>query len=1134
MSKIIFPKIKDKKKVSNIITDSLPLYLDDKDTPLLILTDTAESANCHLAAWRALNPSKRSFVFPSWETLPYEHFSPHRDLVSERLSILWKILNNQVDVLIVPIATAMQKLPPVSFIGARTFFLKKKDKPDINLLRNNLIASGYTAVNSVISSGEFAVRGSLLDLFPMGSKYAFRIDFFDDEIDSIKTFNPDTQRSIEAVDEICLLPAHEFPSDENAIKVFRQRFREILDVNPSNAIVYKQVSDGLFGSGVEYYFPLFFEEACVPITAYFPKNMKVISLVDIEQNAAIFWQEVNSYFKFAYGQENYPPLSPEYLYFSNEQFQVLIKEYSHIKISNENIADKLLPNVAADRQKDRPLLALTNYQSESKNRILLFTQTLGRRETMLSFLKRQSINAVAVNSWNEFEQSDIPFALMVGDIYKGFRLPEKNISIISENDLYPSTISTNRTRRKKSPFANQDASLRDLAEIKVGDPVVHEFHGIGRYQGLVYIDTDGGGEMMMIEYADEAKLYVPVSQLHLISRYAGVAYDNVVLHRLGSTAWSKARKKAIQKAHDTAAELLNLYAQRQMQQGYAFVVEQEEYQAFANGFEYNETEDQANAINAVIEDLISEKPMDRLVCGDVGFGKTEVALRAAFVVASSGKQVALLAPTTLLVEQHTENFIQRFANFPIKVASLSRFNTGKTTQSVLSGLKDGTVDIVIGTHKLVQPDIKFKNLGLVIIDEEHRFGVRQKEKLKQLRQNVDVLTLTATPIPRTLSMALDGLRDFSLITTAPERRLAVKTFVKPYSDASVREAMLRELKRGGQVFFLHNEVDTIQNMRERLEKIMPEARIGVAHGQMSPHDLERIMRGFLQQQFNVLLCSTIIETGIDIPNANTIIINRADKFGIAQLHQLRGRVGRSHHQAYAYLLTPEYVSRDAQKRLDAISAADELGSGFMLAMEDLEIRGAGEILGEGQSGDICQVGLTLYGEMLKQAIGHLKSGKMPNIEAPLSVSTEIRLHTPALLPETYCPDVQERLMLYKRLAICSNQKEIDEIYEELIDRFGLPASNDGDNNPVQSLIESHRIRVLAKQIGIQIIDANSDEILFTFSTEHTLNPTRIIELIQTDRRYQLAGQDKLKVKIKSLNTTNKVQNIRMVLKELAS
>ena len=1116
-----------------LVFSALSLLIENNaHFPLLLLTENAEDARRRESEFRFFAPHLTAVFFPDWETLPYEHFSPHKDLISERLSILWQLKNKQIDVLIVPIATAMQKLPPVSFVGGRSFLLQVGLRVDLAALRQNLIAAGYTSVSNVVAAGEFAVRGSLLDLFPMGSNTPLRIDFFDDEIDSIKIFNPDTQRTVSPISEVRLLPANEFPTDEKSVQTFRQKWREVFDGNPTNAVPYKQVSDGFFGGGAEYYLPLFFDEECVPITAYLPQNTHIITLTDIQAACKHFSADIEMRYKNALGDVSYPALPPEYLYLSPENFQAALSSFKTISYNHSNTY--IIPDIAVNRQKEEPLFAFKNFQAAFTGRILLCSPTLGRRETVSAFFHRHKIKTQMVDSWQDFINGDMALGFAVGDIAAGFMLPERNIAVISENDLYP-TYARTLHRKKRAAFAvSPDMALRDLAEIKIGDPVVHESHGIGRYLGLVNMGQgDDIAEMMLLEYADNAKLYVPVADLHLISRYAGASFDEVSLHKLGSSAWSKAKRKAIQKAHDTAAELLQLYALRQSQKGHSFDFDEEEYKAFADGFEYAETEDQAAAIIATIKDLLDDKPMDRLICGDVGFGKTEVALRAAFVAVSGGKQVAVLAPTTLLVEQHTQVFRERFADFAVNVASLSRFNSSRDTQGTLKGLANGTVDIVIGTHKLVQPDIQFKNLGLLIIDEEHRFGVRQKEKLKQLRSNIDVLTMTATPIPRTLSMALDGLRDFSLITTAPERRLAVKTFVKPLSAASIKEAVLRELKRGGQVFFLHNEVDTIENARERLQNLIPEARIAVAHGQMAAGDLERVMRNFLQQQFNVLVCSTIIETGIDIPNANTIIINRADKFGIAQLHQLRGRVGRSHHQAYAYLFTPEYITRDAQKRLDAVAAADELGAGFKLAMEDLEIRGAGEILGEGQSGDILQVGLTLYGEMLKQAVRDLKNGKIPDLDAPLNVSAEIKLDSPALLPETYCPDVHERLVLYKRLAACENDSGIDDIYEELVDRFGLPEqhfrqpeNNAKMDNPIKTLIAMHRLRIFAKSNNIKQIDANSQNIVITFNHNNSVNPVKIIELLQSDRRVSLSGQDRLKIAVSSNGLDEKVSNIK--------
>ena len=1147
----------------NLTAGSLPYFLTRNlppETLKLVFTPDAESALRLQTAWQFFRPQDNALFLPDWETLPYERFSPHQDLVSERLSVLWQLKNGLADALFVPVSTAMQRLAPASFLLGRTFWLKTGQRLDIAALRQNLVEAGYSAVSNVVAGGEFAVRGGIVDLFPTGSDTPYRIDLFDDEIDSIKTFDPDSQRTIAPVSEIRLLPAHEFPTDDEAQKIFRSRFREEVNGNPNEAAVYKAVSGGQFGAGVEYYLPLFFEDGCATLFDYIGGDALAVCVGDVHAEARRFEAEVKSRFQMAQGDETYPPLPPQHLYLAADQFSGCLKAYPqiHPELGGGAFA---LPNVAVNRQAEQPLQALQDFQAAFNGRILLTAESAGRRETMLGFFAQHGLKPKSVDGWQAFLESGEKLCITVTPLAYGFRLgqpengvdsvgwvatqhsaetenvgsrpnlpadtPSENLALITESDLYQYVAKSRSSTRRKKHAAVSDGLLRDLAEISIGDPVVHEEHGIGRYMGLVKMDLGGEAqEMMLLEYAGEAQLYVPVSQLHLISRYSGAAHENVQLHKLGSAAWSKAKRKAAEKARDTAAELLNLYARRAAQEGYKFQFDEEGYRAFADGFGYEETEDQAAAIAAVIADLTQARPMDRLVCGDVGFGKTEVALRAAFVAVMGGKQVAVLAPTTLLVEQHAQNFADRFADFPVKVAQLSRFNSSKETRAALAGMADGTVDIVIGTHKLVQDDIAFKNLGLVIIDEEHRFGVRQKEQLKKLRANVDILTLTATPIPRTLSMALEGLRDFSLITTAPSRRLAVKTFVKPFSEGSVREAVLRELKRGGQVFFLHNEVDTIENMRERLETLLPEARIGVAHGQLRERELEQVMRDFLQQRFNVLLCSTIIETGIDIPNANTIIINRADKFGIAQLHQLRGRVGRSHHQAYAYLLTPEYISKDAEKRLDAIAAADELGAGFSLAMQDLEIRGAGEILGEGQSGEMVQVGFTLYTEMLKQAVRDLKKGRQPDLDAPLGVTTEIKLHSPALLPEGYCPDIHERLVLYKRLATCESEGQINSIHEELVDRFGLP------DQPVKTLLDSHRLRLAAKSLGITAIDASSDALTLTFGKHTVVEPADIILLMQSNKNYRMAGADKLRVSAVMEDVEARIKTVRAVLGKL--
>lgn len=1170
------PAAGQKTRWLHLSTGVLPMLLAHhlpEKTPKLILTPDAETALRLQTAWQFFRPQDTALFLPDWETLPYERFSPHQDLVSERLSVLWQLKNGAADVLFAPVATAMQRLAPPSFLLGRTFWLKTGQRLDLDKLRANLVEAGYAAVSNVVAAGEFAVRGGIVDLFPMGADFPYRLDLFDDEIDSIKTFDTDTQRTLAPVSEIRLLPAHEFPTDADAQKVFRNRFREEIPSNPNEAAVYQAVGRGQFGAGVEYYLPLFFEDGLATLFDYVGGDALAVCVGDVHAEAARFDAEVKSRYKLAQGDVAYPPLPPQFLYLPADRFSGSLKAYPQVWPDITTASPYALPNVAVNRQSEQSLAALQGFQTAFDGRILLCAESAGRRETMLGFFAQHGLKPKPVAGWQAFLDDTAPLCIAVTPLAEGFklggefsgslnarptpelsvglntksslhieRLPENaadkfsgsptpesslRLAVITESELYQYVARARVHNRRKKHAAVSDGLLRDLAEINIGDPVVHEEHGIGRYMGLVTMNLGGEtNEMMLLEYAGEAQLYVPVSQLHLISRYSGQAHENVALHKLGSGAWNKAKRKAAEKARDTAAELLNLYAQRAAQSGHKFEINELDYQAFADGFGYEETEDQAAAIAAVIQDLTQAKPMDRLVCGDVGFGKTEVALRAAFVAVMGGKQVAVLAPTTLLVEQHAQNFADRFADFPVKVASLSRFNNSKATKAALEGMADGTVDIVIGTHKLVQDDIKFKNLGLVIIDEEHRFGVRQKEQLKRLRANVDILTMTATPIPRTLSMALEGLRDFSLITTAPSRRLAVKTFVKPFSEGSVREAVLRELKRGGQVFFLHNEVDTIENMRERLETLLPEARIGVAHGQLRERELEQVMRDFLQQRFNVLLCSTIIETGIDIPNANTIIINRADKFGLAQLHQLRGRVGRSHHQAYAYLLTPEYITKDAEKRLDAIAAADELGAGFTLAMQDLEIRGAGEILGEGQSGEMIQVGFTLYTEMLKQAVRDLKKGRQPDLDAPLGITTEIKLHSPALLPESYCPDIHERLVLYKRLAVCETVQQINAIHEELVDRFGLP------EQPVKTLIESHHLRLSAKELGIDAIDATGEAVTVTFGKHHQIDPTEIIMLIQSDKKYRLAGADKLRVTSEMGDVETRINAVKDVLRRL--
>src|SRR5437899_2619538 len=975
-------------------------------------------------AWFA--PQLAVTLLPDWETLPYDHFSPHHDLVSERLATLYRIMREDFDVAIVPAATALTRLGPPSFLAAHSFFLKAGEAIELERLRAQLTLAGYSHVTQVVAPGEYCVRGGLVDLFPMGSALPYRLDLIDEEIESIRSFDPDSQRTVYSVLEIRLLPAREFPMDEPGRKQFRRSYRE-----------------------------------------------------DIEGDA--------------------PSAHP-------------------------------LPELAVERRAADPLHRLKAFLSGTPARVMLLAESPGRRETLAQYLAEYGLKPEPCAGFEEFRRSEARLALGVAPLLAGFFLDSEALCFVTESELYAGT-ARSRAARDRKAVSSIEGMLRDLSELRSGDPVVHVQHGIGRYRGLVDLDLgEGAAEFLLLEYADGNKLYVPVAQLHSIGRYSGGPPEQAPLHKLGGDQWEKAKRKAARAVRDTAAELLNLYARRATRKGHAFQLNQHDYEAFAEGFGFEETPDQAAAISAALENMKNGKPMDRLVCGDVGFGKTEVALRAAFVAVADNMQVAVLAPTTLLAEQHFNTFSDRFADWPIKLAELSRFKSGKETMTALEGLVQGEVDIALGTDKLLQKDVKFKRLGLVIVDEEHRFGVRQKEALKALRAEVDVLTLTATPIPRTLAMSLEGLRDLSVIATAPERRLAIRTFVTPYSQGIIREAALRELKRGGQIFFLHNDVATIEVMREKLEKLLPEARVAVAHGQMRERDLERVMREFLQQRHNLLLCSTIIETGIDIPTANTIIIERSDKFGLAQLHQLRGRVGRSHHQAYAYLLTPgeDALSAAAKKRLEAIQMMEELGSGFYLAMHDLEIRGAGEVLGESQSGEMQEVGFNLYADMLDHAVRSLKAGREPDLSQPFAVTTEVNLHFPALLPASYCADVHERLVLYKRFANCESAEQVEAMQEELVDRFGdLPGA-------ARALIESHRLRILGRSLGVSRVDAAPEFIQLQFVPHPPLDPAAVLKLVQKQRGWKLTAPNKLRVERVTSELPERALAVRQLLDALGT
>jgi transcription-repair coupling factor (superfamily II helicase) len=1078
-------------------------------------------------------PSLRVAVFPDWETLPYDTFSPHQDLISERLATLWRIHCGEVDVVLLPATTALTRLAPPSFLAGTTFQFKNKSKLDEAKLKSQLTLAGYQHVSQVVSPGEYAVRGGLIDLFPMGSLVPYRVDLFGDEVDSIRTFDPDSQRSLYPVPEVRLLPGREFPLNDAARTAFRARWREQIEGDPTRCRLYKDMAQGLAGGGIEYYLPLFFEDTGT-IFDYVGEQAALVLHGQVDEALQAFWTDTRERHRFLQHDPERPILPPAAIFMPVEEFFAKTQPHATLSLRDTDAVPwaRPLPDLSINRGATDPMGLLEAHLKATAHRVLLLAESEGRRESLLDLLRDHGIAVPSVASLDEFISGPEKVAIATTPLAEGFHWldsdQEISIQFVTETELFAST-PQGRKRRKQEQVSSVDALIKDLSELKIGDPVVHLNHGIGRYQGLINIDLgDGPSEFLHLTYADAATLYVPVSQLHLISRYTGVSAEEAPLHKLGSPQWDKARRKAAEQVRDTAAELLNLYARRAAREGFAHRFSPQDYEAFATSFGFEETADQRAAIHAVIQDMVSPKPMDRLVCGDVGFGKTEVALRAAFVAVHGGKQVAILAPTTLLAEQHFQTLQDRFGKWPVKIAELSRFRSPKEVKLAIEGIADGSVDIVVGTHKLLSSDVKFARLGLMVVDEEHRFGVRHKEAMKAMRAEVDVLTLTATPIPRTLGMALEGLRDLSVIATAPQRRLAIKTFVRNEGTSVIREAVLRELKRGGQVYFLHNEVETIENRRQKLVELLPEARIAIAHGQMPERQLEQVMRDFVAQRYNVLLCSTIIETGIDVPSANTIVISRADKFGLAQLHQLRGRVGRSHHQAYAYLLVPdvESLSKQATQRLDAIQAMEELGSGFYLAMHDLEIRGAGEVLGENQSGNMMEIGFQLYNDMLSQAVRALKAGREPDLMSPFSATTEINLHAPALLPDAYCGDVQVRLSLYKRLASAEKIEAIDALLEEITDRFGkLPAQG-------QTLFDTHRLRVLAMPYGVLKIDAGPKLMNITFRAQSPIDPRRIIELVQKNRAIKLAGNDKLRIDREISEAADRAHYLRDLLKTL--
>jgi transcription-repair coupling factor (superfamily II helicase) len=1078
--------------------------------------------------------------FPDWETLPYDVFSPLPELVSERLLTLHRLPGLTRGVLVVPAATLMQRLPPRDYVDGQSLVLAVGERLDLDATRRRLERAGYSCVSQVIGHGEYAVRGSLLDVFPMGSQEPLRIDLLDDEVDTIRTFDPDSQRTRERLTRVRMLPAREFPLTEEAISGFRQRWRATFEGDPKSALIYREVSEGRTPGGLEYYLPLFFEGTAT-LFDYLPEGVLAVESEGCRETAGRFMASVLERFEQRRHDLERPLLPPDRLYLSPDELAGRLNGQTGIlyrRTEQEerprgyaavcNFATRALPPLAIQARAADPAQAIKALLALPGRRVLFVAEGLGRRELLADHLHGFGIRPRQLDGWSAFLASGEPVGLTVAPLEHGLLLDDRNLAIVTETQLYGERVRQERRRRARE--RDSDAIVRNLTELTLGAPVVHENHGVGRYLGLETLELGGmPTELLVLEYAKGDKLYVPVGSLQLISRYTGASPESAPLHRLGGDQWDRIKRRAAEKARDVAAELLDIYARRAARQGVSFPTPVDEYSAFAAAFEFEETPDQQRAIEAVLADMADPKPMDRVVCGDVGFGKTEVAMRAAFVAVQGGRQVAVLVPTTLLAQQHLENFSDRFADWPVKVESLSRFRTAKEQKAILDGIAKGTVDIVVGTHKLLQPTVKFKNLGLAIIDEEHRFGVRHKEQLKALRSEVDILTLTATPIPRTLNMAMSGLRDLSIIATPPVERHPIKTFVSTWNDALVQEAVQRELKRGGQVYFLHNEVETIDNQAQKIEALVPEARVQVAHGQMRERDLERIMRDFYHQRFNLLVCTTIVESGIDVPSANTIVINRADKLGLAQLHQLRGRVGRSHHRAYAYLITPppQQMTEDAKKRLEAIESMEDLGAGFTLATHDLEIRGAGELLGDEQSGQIHEVGFSLYMELLERAVEALKAGRTPELDRPLDHGAEIDLGIPALLPSDYLPDVHSRLVMYKRIASAPDREGLRELQVEMIDRFGLLP------DPTRNLLAIAELKLRVGPLGIRKIEAGPLGGRILFGPDPKVDPARLVRLIQQrPKEFKLEGGDKLRFFRDLADPAQRIEQVGLILDQL--
>ena len=1085
------------------------------DGPLLLVCPDNESVEQFKRELRYFCDSPANegelqvFSLPDWETLPYDNFSPHQDIISDRLNALYHLPQLEKGILVVSITSLMHKLPPQKYIIANSLDLRIGQELPIAEMRSELVNAGYQAVDSVFEHGEFAVRGSIIDIYPMGSRFPYRIDLIGDEIETLRIFDPETQRSDTQVKQIKLLPGREYPLDARGITAFRSNFRERFDLDLRQCPIYQDVSDGISSPGLEYYLDLFFNELD-SLFDFLPEKTTFCRIGDLKQSGDQFWHDIETRFEDRQIDRFRPILSPREVFLPIDSVLTQIKEFRQISLNQHRGSHKLnsitLPDLSSDAKLKKPFSTVQQFIAENqRQRVLFCAESAGRRETLLEIFKQIELHPLSFDHWQDFVDSPEALGIIIAPLDQGMWLKDHNLILVTEAQLFGNRIAQRRRRNKSQ--SNADFIIKSLTELRINDAVVHFDHGVGRFLGLQTITTDGQAtEFLTLEYANEAKLYVPVASLHLISRYSGAEQEAAPISHLGTDQWQKTKRKAAEKIRDVAAELLDIYAQREAKQGFKYSFDAEDYEKFAVSFPFEETPDQESAIEAVLDDMRNGRAMDRLVCGDVGFGKTEVAMRAAFVAVQNSKQVAILVPTTLLAQQHYESFKDRFADWPIVVDVISRFKTAAEQAESLKKVASGKIDILIGTHKLLHGDFDYSNLGMLIIDEEHRFGVRQKEKLKALRANVDILTLTATPIPRTLNMALSGIRDLSLIVTPPAKRLSVKTFVRQEQDSLVIEAVSRELLRGGQVFYLHNEVKSIARAAEHLQEIVPQARICVAHGQMPERELEKVMADFYHKRYNILVCTTIIETGIDIPSANTILINRADKFGLAQLHQLRGRVGRSHHQAYAYLLLPSHskLGADAQKRIEAIQSASTLGAGFTLASHDLEIRGAGELLGDEQSGHMQKIGFSLYTEMLESAIAAIKSGRTPNVDLDMDKSIEVNLRIPALIPEDYLPDVHIRLIMYKRISASLDDEDLRELQVEMIDRFGMLPQ------PLKLLFRLTQLKLKAEVYGIKKIDANVKTGRIEFNAQTHVDPLSLVQMIQSEPHlYKLAGANKL-------------------------